>query len=94
MRLCFNWHAGVLARIFSCISRRYLIKLTSPFTIFRDGLNSKILEIPTCFIDETEVVMDECAVQMEEKIEISKSNFWHEECEEHPINSNCKVFDE
>ena len=31
---------------------------------------------------------------LEEKIEDLKVDFWNEECEEHPTNSHCKVFDE
>ena len=70
------------------------MKLTSPFTILRDALQDKAPDSTTCFIDETEVALKECGVQIEDKTEEPKLNFWDEECEEHPTNSHCKVFDE
>ncbi len=66
------------------------MKLTSPLTILRDALMDKAPYSVTCFIDETEVALKECGGQTEEP----KLDFWDEECEEHPTNSHCKVFDE
>ena len=70
------------------------MKLTSPFTILRDVLQDKTPHRTTCFIDETEVALKECGLQTEDKSEEPKLDFWDEECEEHPTNSHCKVFDE
>ena len=70
------------------------MKLTSPFTILRDALQDKGPHSTTCFIDETEVALKECGLQKEDKTEEPKLDFWDEECEEHPTNSHCKVFDE
>ena len=70
------------------------MKLTSPFTILRDALQDRAPYRTTCFIDETEVSLQECGVPKEEKTEESKLDFWDEECQEHPTNSHCKVFDE
>ena len=70
------------------------MKFVSPFTILRDALQDKAPDSTTCFIDETEVALKECGVPIEEKTEEPKLDFWDEECEEHPTNSHCKVFDE
>ncbi len=70
------------------------MKLTSPFTILRDVLEDKSPHSTSCFIDDTEVGLEECGIPVEEKIEDLKVDFWNEECEEHPTNSHCKVFDE
>ncbi len=70
------------------------MKLTSPFTILRDALEEKAPQKITCFIDETEVSLKECGLQIEEKTDQLKLDFWDKECEEHPTNSHCKVFDE
>ena len=70
------------------------MKLTSPFTILRGALQDKSPHSATCFIDGTEVALKECGVPIEEKAEALKLDFWDEECEEHPTNSHCKVFDE
>ena len=70
------------------------MKFTSPFTILRDALQDKAPGSTTCFIDETEVALKECGIQTEDKTEEPKLDFWDEECEEHPTNSHCKVFDE
>ncbi len=70
------------------------MKLISPLTIFRDVVNEKAPYSSTCFIDETEVALKECGVLIEEKPEDPTLDFWDQECEEHPTNSHCKVFDE
>ena len=70
------------------------MKLTSPFTILRDAIKNKSPQNPTCFIDETEVALKECGVPIDERMEVPKLDFWDAECEEHPTNSHCKVFDE
>ncbi len=70
------------------------MKLTSPFTILRDVIKNEASELPTCSIDETEVAIKECMAPIEEKMGASKLDFWDKECEEHPTNSHCKVFDE
>ena len=69
------------------------MKLTSPFTILSDALKSKSSENPTCFIDETEVSMKECGVQIEEPIELPKLSFWDAECQAHPTNAHCRMFE-
>ena len=70
------------------------MKLTSPFTALRGALSKTIEDIPTCFIDETEVALKECGVSIEEKAEDSRLVFWDEECQKHPTNSHCRVFDD
>ena len=70
------------------------MKLISPFTILRAALNSNALESPNCFIDDTQVALKECGVPIEENTESTKSDFWEEECKDHPTNSHCKDFDE
>ncbi len=70
------------------------MKFTSPFMSLLDALQDKSPDSTTCFIDETEVALKECGVPIEEKTEEPKLDFWNEECEEHPTNSHCKVFDE
>lgn len=83
------------------------MKLTTPFTILRDVLKNKAPASAHCFIDDTEVSMKECLVEIEEnlgveeigqnlhqegRLEVSTSQFWDKECAEHPINSHGKGF--
>ena len=70
------------------------MKFTSPFMSLLDALQDKAPDSTTCFIDETEVALKECGLQTEDEPEEPKLDFWDEECEEHPTNSHCKVFDE
>ena len=70
------------------------MKLTSPFTILRDALQDKAPHSATCFIDETEVALKECALQTEDKPEEPKLDFWDEECEGNPTNSHCKFYED
>ena len=70
------------------------MKFTSPFTILPNALKDKTPYRVTCFIDEAEVALKECGVQTEDKPEEPKLDFWDEECDEHPNNSHCKLFDE
>ena len=70
------------------------MKLTTPFTILRDALKRKSPERTTCYLDDTEVSMKECDAELEEQLKVSNSNFWDEECEVHPTNSHCKIFDD
>ena len=70
------------------------MKFASPFSMFRGSLRKEPLGHPICFIDETEVSIEECAIEMAEKIEVAKFNYWDRECQEHPTNSHCKVFEE
>ena len=70
------------------------MKFTSPFKILLDALQDKTPDSTTCFIDETEVALKECGVPIEEKTEEPKLDFWDEECEGHPTNSHCKVYDD
>ena len=45
-------------------------------------------------IDELEVPIQECAVEVEAHMEEPNLDFWDEECEGHPTNSHCKVYDD
>ncbi len=69
------------------------MKFTSPFSMLMGALNNETRFIPVCFIDETEVAIKECGVEMVERIEVSKLNYWDKECKEHPTSSHCKVYD-
>ena len=70
------------------------MKLTTPFTILGDALKNKKSEKVSCSIDELEVPIQECAVEVEAHMEEPNLDFWHEECEGHPNNSHCKVYDD
>ena len=69
------------------------MKLTTPFTILRDAFIGKGAEDIHCFIDDTEVSVKQCGTEEEEKLGGRNAEFWKEECEEHPNNSHCKVFE-
>ena len=70
------------------------MKLTTPFTILGDALKNKKSEKVSCSIDELEVSIKECAVEVEAHMEEPNLDFWDEECEGHPTNSHCKVYDD
>ena len=68
------------------------MKLTTPFSILRNALKNKSPKNVSCAIDELEVPIKECAVELEAKKQESNLDFWDEECEGHPTNSHCKVY--
>ena len=75
------------------------MKLTTPFSILKDVLKNKAPEVISpdqisCSIDELEVPIKECAVEDEAHMEEPNLDFRNEECEGHPTNSHCKVYDE
>ena len=70
------------------------MKLTTPFSIIKDAFKKTVPESPHCFIDDTEVSMQKCKPDIEEKLNVQYAAFWDQECEAHPTNSHCKVFDE
>ena len=74
------------------------MKLTTPFSILKDVLKNKSPKVISpdqisCSIDEFEVPIKECAVEVEAHMEEPNLDFWDEECEGHPTNSHCKVYD-
>ena len=70
------------------------MKLTTPFTILRDAFKSRDPESTTCYVDDTEVSMKQCGVEPEDRLEEQSLDLWGEECEEHPTNSHCKVYED
>ena len=70
------------------------MKLTTPFTILKDALKNKPLENVSCWLDDIEVPIKECDGELEAKKEGSNLDFWEEECEGHPTNSHCKIYDD
>ena len=70
------------------------MKLTTPFTILRKVLQKKNPESVSCSIDDLEVPIQECTVELEANKQEPNLDFWDEECEEHPTNSHCKVYDD
>ena len=70
------------------------MKLTTPFTILRDAFRNKPLENISCTIDDLEVSIKECGLELEANKDDPNLDFWVEECEGHPTNSHCKVYDD
>ena len=70
------------------------MKLTSPFTIIRNALKMKPIDKISCFVDDVEVPIKECGLELEINKKEPNLIFWDEECEEHPTNSQCKVYDD
>ena len=70
------------------------MKLTTPFTILMGALKNKNSENVSCFIDDIEVPIQECALELEANKEDPNLDFWDEECEGHPTHSHCKVYDD
>ena len=70
------------------------MKLTTPFTILGDALKNKKSEKRSCSINELEVPIKECAVEVEANKEDPNSDFLYEESQGHPTNSHCKVYDD
>ena len=70
------------------------MKLTTPFTILWDAFRDNPLENISCTIDDVEVPIKECGVELETNKEEPNLEFWDEECEGHPTNSHCKVYDD
>ena len=70
------------------------MKLTTPFSILKGELKNKNSGNVSCSIDDLEVPIEECAVEFEANKEEPNLAFWDEECEGHPTNSQCKVYDD
>ena len=70
------------------------MKLTSPFTIIRDALKKKSLDEISCSVDDVEVPIKECYLELEINKKEPNLDFWDEECEGHPTSSHCKVYDD
>ena len=75
------------------------MKLTTLFSILKDVLKNKSPEVISpdqisCSVDHKIVPVKECGFQLEVEKNLSDLDFWHEECEGHPNNSHCKVYDD
>ena len=70
------------------------MKLTTPFTILKGALKNKNSKNVSCSIDDLEVPIEECVVELEANNEEQNLAFWDEECDGHPTNSHCKVYDD
>ena len=77
------------------------MKLTTPFSILKDVLQNKIFcpeiispDKISCSVDSKLVPLKECGFELEVANNLSDLDFWHEECEGHPNNSHCKVYDD
>ena len=69
------------------------MKLTTPFSILTDALKKKPLDGISCTIDDVEVPVRECGNELEVNNDELILDFWDKECEGHPTNSPCKVYD-
>ena len=69
------------------------MKLTTTFAILGDALKNKPLDNILCTIDDVEVPIKECGLELEVNKQEPNLDFWDEECEEHQTNSHCKVHD-
>ncbi len=75
------------------------MKLTTPFSILKDVLKNKSPEIISpekisCTVDNKIVPVKECRFELEVAQNLSDLDFCHEECEGHPNNSHCTVYDD
>ena len=75
------------------------MKLTTPFSILKDVLKNKSPEIISpeqisCSVANKKVPVKECGFDLEVEKNLFDLDFWHEECEGHPNNSHCKVYDD
>ena len=70
------------------------MKRTSTFDIRGDALKNKPLDNIVCTIYDVEVPIKECRLEFEVNKQEPNLDFWDEECEEHPTNSHCKVYDD
>ncbi len=75
------------------------MKLTTPFSILKDVFkkNSPKIISPdkiSCSVDNKIVPLKECGFELEVAKNLSDLDFWREECEGHPNNSHCKVYDD
>ena len=68
------------------------MKLTTPFTILKGALKNKNSENVSCSIDDLEVSINECAVELEANKEESILDSWDDECEVHPTNFDRKIY--
>ena len=55
------------------------MKLMSPFTIIRDALKKKSLDEISCSVDDTEVPIKECGLELEISKKEPNFDFWDEE---------------
>ncbi len=72
------------------------MKLTAGlFTNRRNVFKNHSLEETSCFIDDIKVPIRECSglLEREAYVEASILDFWKTECEGHPTNSHCKVYE-
>ncbi len=67
------------------------MQIQSPLAFHGKFVSNNALRNATCFIDDREVALTECAVEIEER-EALKSDFWDEECAVHPTSSHCKMY--
>ena len=70
------------------------MKLTTTFAILGDALKNKPLDNIFCTIDDVEVPIKECGLELKVNKQEPNLDFWDEECEGHPNNSHCKVYDD
>ncbi len=70
------------------------MKLITPFTILRDAVRNKPIQNISCLIDDTQVSINECGVGVNANNGGSNPEFFASECESHPTNSHCKIYDD
>ena len=67
------------------------MKIKSPLAFLNNATSIKTPMNVICFIDDREVSLKECGVEIE-ALEISTSNYWDKECARHPTSSHCKIY--
>ena len=67
---------------------------TTPFNILKNTFKNKTLVDVSCSIDDIEVPIKECGVELDGNQEVLTIDFWDEECKGHPTSSHCKVYDD
>ncbi len=80
-------------RLLSNLTWRLLMTKIVPSKIFKNVIGAKPFSEMHCFIDDREVPIRECRLELAEKSEIANFYFWEKECEEHPTNAHCKMFE-
>ncbi len=71
------------------------MKLRQPlFNIFNQIFHNKPLVDVSCLIDDIQVPVQECGVEVEDNLGFPILDFWDSECNAHPTNSHCKVYDD
>ena len=67
----------------------------APFTILSKAFKNEPPQNVSCFIDNIQVPIEECGgVVREANLQVESLDFWDLECEIHPTNSHCKVYDD